>query len=152
MSRRGFTILELMIVITVGAVLVTMTMVGFGSVKSRFSVRQARNGFAALHARTRAQAIEFGTTLELHVDAAGDSVWITRNDTTIEKVRFAVEFGVDVRAAGSGYYKLCMSPRGFGDASCTSFGSATTVAFAQGTDTMTAQMLPLGQLKLPGNR
>jgi len=90
--------------------------------------------------------------MELHVDVAGDSVWITRNDTTIEKVRFAVEFGVDLQSAGSSYYRLCMSPRGFGDRSCTSFGSAATVVFAQGADTMTAQMLPLGQLKLPGNR
>ena len=151
MSRRGFTIIELLIVVAVGGILTTFVMVAFGNAQGHFAVRQARNTFASLHARARAQAIEFGTTTSLHVDAAGDSVWITRNDTTLETISFVDQFGVDLDGADASF-ELCMSPRGFGDSSCTSISGLTTLAFKQGDDEMYAQMLPLGQLKLPGNR
>ena len=151
MQRRGFTIIELIIAVLVGGILVTITMVSFGAVQSRTAVRQSRNAFAALHARARAHAIEFGTTTTFEVDLGGDSAWITRNDTILERVEFREGFGVDLRSSAT-RYKLCMSPRGYADTGCTTFTGAATVTFSQGADSMTATMLPLGQLQMPGNR
>lgn len=151
MPRRGFTIIELIIAITVGGVLLTIAIAGFGAVESRTAARQARNVFAGLHARARAHAIEFGTTTRLEVDVGGDSVWISRDGTTLETIRFADEFAVDLTAASS-RYTLCMSPRGYADTDCNSFGAAATITFARAGESMTATMLPLGQLEMPGNR
>lgn len=151
MHRRGFTIIELVIAITVGGILLSIAIAGFGAVESRTAARQARNAFAGLHARARAQAIEFGTRTMLMVDVDGDSVWIARNDTVLETVRFADEFGVDLTADGS-RYALCMSPRGFADPDCTSFSGGAKLAFERSGESMTATMLPMGQLGMPGNR
>lgn len=151
MPRRGFTLIEMVIAIVVGGILLSIAIAGFGAVESRTAVRQARNVFAGLHARARAHAIEFGTTTRLEVDVGGDSVWISRDGTTVESVPLGREFGVDLRAVG-GAYTLCMSPRGYADTGCTSFGGAVTLNFERASESMTATMLPMGQLELPGNR
>lgn len=144
-DRRGFTIIELLTVIVVGAILLTITITQFGTVSRRFAVREASNTFAALHARTRAHAIEVGQTIELHVDLDGDSVWIARNDTTLELVRLDQEFGVDVTGSASSY-TLCMNSRGYGDEGCNSFSTSAQIRFQSGADSATVTMLPLGQL------
>lgn len=151
MHKRGFTIIELIIAVLVGAILASITIATLGSVQSRTAVRQSRNAFAALHARARAQAIEFGTTTILEVDVGGDSAWISRNDTILERIHFAQEFEVDVQSATT-RYTLCMSPRGYADTDCTSFTGLAAMTFVQGADSMSATMLPLGQLQMPGNR
>lgn len=150
MRRHGFTLIEMVITIMVGGILLSIAVAGFGAVQSRTSVRQARNVFAGVHARARAHAIEFGTTTLLEVDVGGDSVWISRNDTTLEAIRLRSEFGVDL-TAGATRYTLCMSPRGYADTSCTSFAGAVTLTFERGAEAMTATMLPLGQLEMPEN-
>jgi Tfp pilus assembly protein FimT len=142
---------EVVIVVLVGAILVSIAQMSFGAVQSRTAVRQSRNAFAALHARARAQAIEFGTRTMLEVDVGGDSAWVSRNDTILETIHFRQNFDVDLRSSTT-RYTLCMSPRGYADTDCTSFSGLATVTFAQGADTMSATMLPLGQLEMPGSR
>lgn len=144
-KRRGFTIIEMLTVIVVGAILLTITVTQFGTVSRRFAVREASNTFAALHARTRAHAIEMGQAIEFHVDLDGDSVWIARNDTTVELVRLDAEFGVDVTGSSSSY-TLCMNSRGYGDEGCNSFTTSAQIGFHSGADSTTVTMLPLGQL------
>lgn len=151
MPRRGFTIIEMVIVIMVGGILLSITVAGFGAVESRTAARQARNVFAGLHARARAHAIEFGTTTRLEMDMGGDSVWIVRNGTTIETIRFADQFGVDL-TSGANRHTLCMSPRGYADTDCNSFTTSATVTFERAAESMAATILPLGQLQMPGNR
>jgi len=151
MQRRGFTIIELIIVVLVGAILATIAISSLGAVQSRTAVRQSRNAFAALHARARAQAIEFGTTTLLGVDVGGDSAWISRNDTILERIHFGEEFEVDLQSSTT-RYTLCMSPRGYANTDCTSFTGLAALTFVQGADSMSATMLPLGQLEMPGNR
>ena len=143
-DRKGFTVVEMLIVVTVTVLLVMIGVNSMSAFAGRTAVRQARNAFLSLHARTRAQAVEFGQNTLLNVDGGGDSVWISRNDTTLSVVRFRAELGVDID--GSGVHTLCMSSRGFADASCNSFGEGTlTVRFIQGGDSVTISVLPLGQ-------
>jgi prepilin-type N-terminal cleavage/methylation domain-containing protein len=151
MQRRGFTMIEMIIVILVGAILASITMASFGTVQNRTAVRQSRNAFAALHARARAQAIEFGTMTMFEMDVGGDSAWISRNDTILERVNFAQEFDVDVQSTKT-RYTLCMSPRGYADGDCGSLAGPAAMTFSRGSDSMSATMLPLGQLQMPGNR
>lgn len=150
MTRRGFTLIELVLAVTVGGILLTIGLASFSEVENRTSARQARNVFAGLHARARAHAIEFGTTTRLEVDAAGDSAWITRDGTTVETVRFRDEFGVDLLASST-RSTLCMSPRGYADSSCTTFSTTAKITFQRSNQALSATMLPLGQLMMAEN-
>ena len=143
-KRRGFTIVELVIVILVGIVLTSIASNALSSAKGRMAAREARNTFASLHARNRASAIEFGQTSRLWVDFDGDSIWVQRGSTLVEKVYFDGDLGVDIR--GTGTLRLCMNPRGFADLACNSFSSSQNVVFAAGSDTTGLQIRTLGQL------
>lgn len=142
--NRGFTLIEMVIVVVIGAILTSMALNSFSGVQGRASVRQARGTFASLHARTRASAIEFGETTRLIVDMDNDSVAIRRGTTSIEKVRFDEALGVDI--LGTGTLTLCMNPRGFAETACNSFSTTQTVTFQAGTDTAQVQIRTLGQL------
>ena len=142
--RTGFTMIEMLIVVMVGLVLTSIAYRGFAGYMGRTAARSARNSFAALHARTRANAIEMGTTVQLNVDRDRDSVWVQRGTTRVETIRFGGELGVDIQ--GSGTVRLCMNPRGFAETSCNSFTSTETIVFAAGTDTAGVQLRQLGQL------
>ncbi len=142
--KRGFTVIELLIVLMVGAVLTGIAFRSFSGVQGKMAARQARLVFASLHARTRAQAIEMATTTQLNIDFARDSVWIQRGATRIETLRFRETMDVDIR--GTGTLRLCMSPRGFAETACNSFNTTQTVVFAAGSDTAGVQIRTLGQL------
>lgn len=141
---RGFTIVELVVVILVGMALVGIAMNSFSGVQGRMAARQARSTFASLHARARADAIEFGETSSLWADLDADSVWVQRGPTVVEKVYFDGDLGVDIR--GTGTLRLCMNARGFADPACNSFNSPQNVVFAAGSDTAGLQVRTLGQL------
>jgi prepilin-type N-terminal cleavage/methylation domain-containing protein len=142
--RSGFTMIELLIAVMLGLVLATIAFRGFSGYMGKASARGARNTFAALHARTRANAIEMGTTVQLNVDRDKDSVWVQRGTTRVETLRFGGDLGVDIQ--GSGTLRLCMNPRGFAESACNSFTSAQSVVFAAGTDTAGVELRTMGQL------
>lgn len=144
-SRHGFSLVELVIALVIGSILTSIALSSYGNARGRFAVRGARNTFASLHARARAQAIELGTTVRLTVDLAGDSVALWAGTDRLEVVDFGGELNVDV-ASSSGNLRLCMSPRGYADTSCNSFSSPVTLTFQAGADTASVQILPLGQL------
>lgn len=143
-SRRGFTLIELVIAVLIGSILTSIALSSYGNARGAFAVRGARNTFASLHARARAQAIESGATILLVADVTGDSVYLSDGSNILESVDFGGELNVDVRAAGN--VRLCMNSRGYADTDCNSFNSSATVTFAAGVDTASVQILPLGQL------
>lgn len=143
--RNGFTMIEVVIVLTVGTILTGIAMNAFGGVEGRVAVGQARSTFASLHARARAQAIETGEMTRLFVDTAKDSVWIVRDGEQLETVRFAENFGVDIQASAT-RIRLCLNPRGFAETSCNSFSTSQTIKFAARSDTASVLMRALGQI------
>lgn len=145
-SRNGFTLIEVVIALTIGVILTSIALTTFGGVQDRMAVRQARSMFASLHARTRAQAIEAGITARLGVDLDQDSVWITVSGDQIETIRFREVFGVDIQGAVT-TLRLCMNPRGFADTSCNSFNSTQTLTFAARGNTASVDVQTLGQLR-----
>jgi prepilin-type N-terminal cleavage/methylation domain-containing protein len=146
MNRRlGFTIVELIIALLIGTILTSIALSSFGGARASFAVRGARSTFATMVARTRAQAIEKGSSVRLLVSASGDSVVITDGTTTYDSHRFMDDDHVDLRSS-TGDFRLCMNSRGYGDTGCTSFSSTVTLQFWQGSDSATVKILPLGQL------
>ena len=143
---RGFTLVEVVMTMLIGVILISIAIKGFGEIGNQTAARSARQTFASLHARARAHAIERGQIVRLLVDAAGDSVWITRDAEVLEIVRFAEEYAVDIRATQEQFI-LCMNARGFADTDCNSFSTRVGLVFARGTQDYSAELLPLGQLR-----
>jgi type II secretory pathway pseudopilin PulG len=141
----GFTILELVVVMMVGIILTSIAMNSLQGVQGRAAARQARQVFVALHARTRATAIERGEIVRLNIAKTGDSIWMLRGTTVVEKLHLNQELGVDIE--GTGTVTLCMSPRGYAETACNSFTSTQTIVFAAGGDTAGVQLQTMGQLK-----
>ena len=144
--RRGFTIIELMVVIVLGAALMSVAIKAFGTTANHTSARQARNVFNGMAARARSHAIESGRTTVLIADARGDSVLILANGQIVENIRFGEEMDVNIEAEDD-VTLLCMNPRGYADQDCTSFDRTVKVSFVQGNEAMSLEILPLGQIR-----
>ena len=146
-KTRGFTIIELVIALLIGSILTSIALSSFGNSTARFSVRGARNAFISMHARARASAIERGTTANLFIDLAADTVAVVRQDTVIAMVDFMSQYNVNLTNSNT-RLTLCMSPRGYADDGCTSFSAAQTLGFTftNGSESVSLQILPLGQL------
>lgn len=144
--HRGFTIIELMVVMVLGAALMSVAIKAFGATANHTSARQARNVFNGMASRARAHAIETGRTTVLIADARGDSVLILSNGQIVENVRFGEEMDVNIEAEDA-VTLLCMNPRGYADQDCSSFDRTVKLSFVQGNESMSLEILPLGQIR-----
>lgn len=142
-GRRGFSVLETLTALSIGVVLVSLSVRASTPVRENVAVQSADQAFRGMLARARSQAIERGENAVLHLDAGGDSVWIERGNQVIEGFRFDHELGVDVQTAGS--VDLCMTPRGTADPTCGT-GTVMTIRFQRGAASSALQVLPLGQI------
>jgi prepilin-type N-terminal cleavage/methylation domain-containing protein len=159
-KRGGFTIIELMVVIVIGSILTGVALSSFNNVQSRFAVSSAKQVYATWHQRARSRAIESGETIIMVVWVTGDSTaMLTRDGATWQwddVQRFDDELGVDLRTQGNASFYMCMTPRGYADQSCGSWGatygySATfsdtvRLQFWQNADSASVLILPMGQV------
>lgn len=143
----GFTLLEFIVVLVIAAVLLSVAVEQIGTTRARLAGNAARQSFLALHARTRAQAIEFGMTARLYLDTTGDSAWIVQGGQTIERYRFGPE-GVDVgsNAVGSPV-EVCMIARGYSEPRCNSFTESVELTFTSSESVARLVLLPTGQVR-----
>lgn len=148
-SNAGFSMLELVIALTIGAVLTGIAVSSLSGVQGRIAVRGARSSFQSLHARARVQAIELGRTVRLNVDPVGDSVWISTSTETLQTVHFDDEFNVDIQLRTSALLRICMTSRGFADTDCNSYTSTEPIAFRRGDDASFLSVLILGSVVVP---
>ena len=144
--RSGFSIIELVVVLMVGSVLTSIAMNSFNGISGRFATKGAQKTFMTMNARARAQAVEYGQTVQLNVDPVGDSVWLSRGDDILEVLNFGKEFDVDLRTSTGSELWVCMNARGFADSRCNSFSSPVTVSFLLASDTASVRILSLGQM------
>ena len=100
----------------------------------------------AMHARARAHGVEYGQIVQLNLDPAGDSVWLSRAGEVLDVLDFGEEFNVDIRTSIGAELSVCMNARGFADMGCNNFDSPVTVTLAQASDTTSVRVLPLGQM------
>jgi len=157
---RGFTLIELVIVILIGSILTGLALNSFQNVQSRFAVQSAKRVYMSWHQRARSRAIETGETIVLYVWVDGDSAnTLSRDGGTLQwgdVQRFDGELGVSLETQGNYAFYTCMTPRGYADTSCGSWGATSGYAstftdtvrlrFRQATDTASVLILPMGQV------
>lgn len=100
MTRRGYTLIEILLVMTLLSVLVAVAAPLFGRWQSRLAVTAARDELASALALTRMTAVGAGGA-ELVIDSARGSAWaVTAARDTVYRLTLADQYGVRV-ATGS---------------------------------------------------
>lgn len=155
-NQKGFTLLELIIVISIGAILTGIVIVGFSRVQGQLGARSAQSNFLSLHSQARAFAVERGQPVRLVVNAANDVVRI-ETDTEdggvelLNSLAFGSEFGVDIQLRGGGTQAtVVFTPRGAADPSANSFQGTLGVTFQRGQRVRDVEVLQLGQAREVG--
>jgi type II secretory pathway pseudopilin PulG len=154
LSRKpnGFTLVDMVTALLIGGILVTIALTSVRTAQGRFAVRNARTMYATLHQRARARSVEMGETVLFFVDTAGDSAFILTPSSGLSDVtRFRSQLNVDLRGPN---YMMCMTPRGYADYNCGSYGGMVTATssstirlqFWQNADSTSVLVLPMGQL------
>lgn len=146
LKRSGFTLVELMMTLTVGITLLSMAGKALSPVRENTALRSADYAIQYLVSRARSTAIERGETVRLRIDPVGDTAWIEAGGTTVTNFDFGVELHADVIAQHS--ITVCMNSRGTGDANC-SFPTPALVGLKVGEALRYVTILPSGQVLVP---
>ena len=151
-ARGGYTIVELLLVIVIGAILATMTVPSFTRLASGQNARNARDAVVWMAARARSRAIERGEVIKLEINIGDERAWIVRRNAgtalasdTLEKIDFENEQDVQVTAPAR--ITLCYNPRGYAfRCSTDSPAAAVNVTFTHAGKSAVARVRPLGQV------
>ena len=76
MNKKGFTLLEMLIVVSTAGALFAVSVPSLASSHRDWSIRAATARFASAHSLARATAIRFAGRAELHVDATDNRFWV----------------------------------------------------------------------------
>jgi prepilin-type N-terminal cleavage/methylation domain-containing protein len=155
-DRRGFSLLELVIVLVLGGIIASVAINSFGNAQSRMGPRSAQSQFLTMHAHTRAIAVERGGMARLTVTPGTGVVSVDFRATPdddwelLQERDFGDSYGVAIETGGGGDVRLCMSPRGYAAPSpCTSFDDEARIRFIRGGQAAGIVLLPLGQALRP---
>lgn len=143
-NKRGFSLVELMFVIVIGAVLVAMMLPAFGEMQARRSARNARDAFMYMAGRARAESIQRGRQIDLRLDpTTGRAVVVNPlNNDTIDRLNFTGDYKAAVTTSTGALVQICYTPRGY--ATCPS--ALRTATFKTGRDSARVRIRPLGQV------
>lgn len=147
-ERRGFTLIEVMIIIVIAGVLMLVAFPKMSQALVRANVNGARSAVASTFARARAAAVERGRGTRVRL--TGNRLYVTSaprlvplSGSTLDTVgtvqNLNQQFGVTATLDND---DLGFDPRGFG----TNTGT-TTVSVTKSSYTKTLIISPFGRLK-----
>jgi len=144
MNRRGFTLIELVIVIVIMGAMAAFAFPRIGDGITRQSVRSARTMFIAVHARARATAIQRGAQTQMIVNNGTLEVRsinpVSGAAQTVGRIEdLGARYGVTVQPTN---LTLTFDPRGIGMET-----SQTTVAITKSTFGASVVISPVGRIQ-----
>jgi prepilin-type N-terminal cleavage/methylation domain-containing protein len=149
-ARAGFSLVELLLVLVIGAILMTFAVPGFTRMTASRNAQNARDNLVWMAARARAKAIERGRVYLLTIDPTAERARIIQRGATtaLDSVTFSTEFKTTISTDANTTIVLCYSPRGYALA-CDSGSPSTNVdvTFTFIDKTAVARVKPLGQIE-----
>ncbi len=151
MNRAGFTLVDIIFVISIVSVLAGITFPRMADVRTRFAVRGAVTAFMSAHSMARATAIRLGTVAELHIDPTNDRFWV-EVDTTVagsgvmDTIGFVVDLGDHRVTLSSTQTVLCFDGRGLASSASGCATSGATIVFNGVTGVDTILTTALGKI------
>lgn len=137
-GSAGFSALELILVLVVMAIVAAFAIPAVGAMRTAAAVQNGRHGVESALSLARAAAIQYGRPSVLHIDPAGERLWVevdttvAGTGTALDTVRvFAIgeELQVDLE---SDRLALCFDGRGIGTTGtpCPAAGAVITLTRA----------------------
>lgn len=149
-ARAGFSLVELMLVLVIGAIMMTMAVPGFTRMANARNAQNARDNLVWMAARARAKAIETGRVYQLTIDPTAERARIIRRGDTaaMDSVTFSTEFKATISTVANTTIVLCYNPRGYAFSCDAGSPSANVdVTFTHIDKTAVARVKPLGQIQ-----
>lgn len=147
MKNAGFSLIELLIVLTIVGILVTVMAPSLSTMLQGERTRSAVNQFVGAHSLARATAIRYGRVAELHIDAANARFWV-EFDTSLaggvmDTVRMVHNVGEGGLVMTSNRSLLCFDRRGLATTvdTCEEGSALVVFSVAGRADTVTATTL-----------
>lgn len=141
----GFSMIEMLFVLIIGAILIAIVAPAFGRMQSRRSAENARDAFVWFANRARSESVNRGQEVTLRVSPTDSSATMTTAaGDTIDRLRFIGDIDANVKTSTGSAVNICYLPRGYARDDCPS--NARTVDFYIGQDTFTVEIRVLGQV------
>ena len=153
MKATGFSLAEVMFVVTIIGLLAGLAFPRMGQTWDQFAVRGAADQFRSAHQKARTTAVRYGGVAELHINTSTEQFWVQIDTTflgsgvmdTIGAVIDLSESQVDLRATRS---LICFDARGLvanGGGGCPTTG-ALGVGFSRNDSSDTIRVTVSGLL------
>jgi len=152
--NRGVTLVEMLIAITMLAIIVSVAIVPAATYYRQRAVQGASDRFTTAHTLARSAAMQYGRLAEFHIDAANGRFWVEVDTGAVGGARdtmgFLKDIG-DVIISTGGISLLCFDPRGLPSTGQTSLGQACEgpagdVTFTLGSRVDTVTVTVLGKV------
>jgi type II secretion system protein H len=150
MRNKGFTIVELIIVLVMAGVIMAVISPSLSRAFRRTGVRAAVDEFASTHSLARSAAVRYGRLAELHIDVAGSAFWVEVDTSSAGGVMDTVgvvkyQRGNDVTIESTRAL-LCFDARGLPTTRGACEAPDAQVIFASGSRVDTVTITALGRV------
>lgn len=139
MRRRGFSLLELTVVVTIAGIVLALAVPRLAHMRDAASVRSAMGELAELFSAARQEAVARRAPVTVGIDAARGDVELRAGGVRLLRRSLAASYGVSV---GANRDSTVYDPRGIG------FGLANvTIIVRRGAVVDTLRMSRLGRVR-----
>jgi prepilin-type N-terminal cleavage/methylation domain-containing protein len=151
MNRRGFTMIESIMVASIIGVVAAIGGPKVSSVLQRRTTASAADQFVVAHSLTRSTALRYGRIAQLHVDPAGQRFWVDVDTSangigqraTIANIRYVNDVGLQM---ASNRTLLCFDARGIASTAGSCESGDANVIFSDGVMADTVSTTILGRV------
>ena len=148
MQKKGYTLTEMLIVLSVIGVIVAITLPSMVAGLRRQATRGAVDRLAMAHSLARSTAVRYGRIAELHIDAANARFWV-EVDTSDTGIRDTVGLMNDLAqqvTMSSNRSLLCFDSRGLTTTRNACEGGDALVQFSLSGRVDTLEITVLGRV------
>lgn len=142
--RKGFTLLEMLLVVIIGGVILTMGTRQYSGISNRRATINAANAMVLTANRARSEAMRSGRLVYLQVKPDSGLARVGHSLSSILHTFDMDSYGGEMVGTN---FTICYAARGYALPGCTTISGNRAVGFTRGNDTTAVVVMPLGQVR-----